>query len=100
MPLKSRRQLKKEENDDSKSKLNNDSYLIIKTDHYQESVIFEDITNYESESVNDSSEKEIPRAVEAQVFKDSKEYTKVLKEKRKHFLEQTQFFIHNLIKML
>ena len=77
--------VKSKENDVATTKLKNRSSSITKTYDSQESVIFKDITNNESNSDDDSFEKEIPQVVQAQVFENTEEFTKILKEKGKYF---------------
>lgn len=52
---------------------------------YQDSVVVKD---YVSDDDEVSIEKQIPRIFEDQIFEDSKDFTKVLKEKGIQFLEQ------------
>ena len=69
---------------DLTSRLNKDSSSRTDKNVNSEKIKIEDITNNESEFVDVSSGEEIPRVFEAQIY----EYTKVLIEKGKHFIEQ------------
>ena len=63
-------------------------------------VTIKDITNNESDSDDDSCEKEMSRVGEDQVFEDTKEFTKILKEKGKHLSEQSSVLYPTCVKGL
>ena len=92
---------KDKDNIDSKAKLNDESYSTIKTcDSQKEKVIVEDITNNESDSDDDSCEPVIPRVVEAQVYDDTEEFSQILNNKGKHYLETNTLLYPSCIKGL
>ena len=66
---------------DSKAKLNDKSSSTTNTCDFQnKNVVAEDITKNESDSDDDSCEKEISRIVESQLYNDTEEYSKIMKK--------------------